>query len=188
MYQAKAAGRNAIRFFDPEMQEKANERIAIESDIRAGLQNNEFFLEYQPQVDALGKVVGAEALMRWRRPQGMVSPANFIPIAEENGLILQLGHFALKSAMLQLAHWAKQPATAKLTLAVNVSAKEFYDLGFVQRVTSLLDRTGAPAHLLKLELTESVLVKNVDDTIKKRRIQAYGIHFSLCYSSASRSI
>jgi diguanylate cyclase (GGDEF)-like protein/PAS domain S-box-containing protein len=181
MYQAKGAGRNAIRFFDPDMQTVVTARVALETDLRQGLQQHEFFLHYQRQTDTSGRTVGAEALVRWQHPRrGLVSPALFIPLAEETGLILRLGHWVLETACRQLALWAAKPETSHLTVAVNVSARQFRQPDFVARVLSVLECTGANPQNLKLELTESLLVENVETTITKMTaLKAKGVSFSL---------
>jgi len=181
MYQAKASGRNAIRFFDPAMQAVVNERVALEADLRHALAHQEFIVNYQPQVDADGRMTGAEALVRWRHPRrGMVPPSDFIPLAEDTGQILPLGQWVLEAACQQLAVWSQSPVTRFLDLAVNISARQFYHPEFVDQVLAVLDRTGANPHLLKLELTESLLLNNIDDTIvKMTRLKTTGIRFSL---------
>jgi diguanylate cyclase (GGDEF)-like protein/PAS domain S-box-containing protein len=181
MYQAKAAGRNAMRFFDPQMQAAAASRAALEADLRQALQQHEFLLCYQPQLDDKNRVVGAEALVRWQSPRrGTVSPAEFIPLTEETGLILPLGQWVLETACAQLTAWGASPATAGLVMSVNVSARQFRDPDFVKRVLAVLSDTGANPRLLKLELTESMLVDNVEDTIAKMTVlKAEGVGFSL---------
>lgn len=181
MYQAKASGRNAIRFFDPEMQDIVSARVALETDFRHGLQQREFFLHYQAQTDGYGHIKGVEALVRWRHAErGMVAPSAFIPLAEETGLILRLGYWVLETACHQLASWAESPQTAHLSVAVNVSARQFHHPSFVEQVLDVLDYTGANPKNLKLELTESLLVKNVEDTIAKMNaLKEKGISFSL---------
>jgi diguanylate cyclase (GGDEF)-like protein/PAS domain S-box-containing protein len=181
MYQAKAAGRNTLRFFDPDMQTAVTARAALEADMRLGLQNDEFLLHYQPQVDGNGHPTGAEALVRWRHPRrGLVSPAEFIPLAEETGLILPLGHWVLEAACARLASWAARPDTAGLTMAVNVSAHQFRHPEFVRQVLTVLERTGADPRRLKLELTEGLLIDNVEATIAKMMaLKAQGVGFSL---------
>ncbi|MGV3653413.1 MAG: putative bifunctional diguanylate cyclase/phosphodiesterase, partial [Noviherbaspirillum sp.] len=181
MYQAKAAGRNTLRFFDPGMQAALSDRAALEGDLRQGMQRNEFLLEYQPQVDSKGQVIGAEALLRWRHLlRGLVAPVQFIPLAEECGLILPLGLWVLETACRQLAAWGANPRMARLTLAVNVSARQFRHPEFVEQVLAVLDKTGADPRKLKLELTESFLVDNVEDTITRMNaLQAKGVRFSL---------
>ena len=182
MYQAKAAGRNTLRFFDVAMQSDVDSRVAMESDLRDGLQGGEELeLHYQPMVDVLGHVTGAEALVRWQQPQrGLVMPAEFIPLAEATGLILPLGRWVLNTACEQLALWACDPLTANLSLAVNVSARQLREPDFVAQVAGVLQRTGAPAHRLRLELTETVLVHRVEDIIiKMKELRAMGVGFSL---------
>ena len=156
-------------------------RAAMEADLRAGLQSSQLVLHYQPQVDATQRITGAEALVRWQHPRrGLVSPAEFIPLAEETGLILALGRTVLEVACLQLVAWAQDPATAHLTMAVNVSARQFHQVDFVDQVLSVLSRTGARAQQLKLELTESLLVSNFDEVITKMQaLRACGVCFSL---------
>jgi diguanylate cyclase (GGDEF)-like protein len=181
MYQAKAAGRNTVRIFNPEMQIQINNRVDMEKDLRRGLEHQEFSLHYQVQVDKDGQCIGAEALVRWNHEaKGMVSPAKFIPVAEETGVILTLGQWVLDSACNQLVEWSRSPATANWTLAVNVSASQFSKADFVDTVIASLQRSGARPELLKLELTESMLVNDVDDIITKMNaIKAFGVDFSL---------
>ncbi|AIJ47301.1 EAL domain-containing protein [Comamonas testosteroni] len=180
MYQAKSQGRNVSCFFDPQLQSALQERRTLEQDMRAGLQAGEFELFYQPQVE-MGKVIGAEGLLRWKHPEkGFVPPAHFIPLAEETGVILPLGDWVLRAACQQLAKWAKHPRYAQLVLSVNVSPKQFHQSGFVEQVLKALAEHGADARRLKLELTEGMLVADVDDTIAKMmRLKSYGIGFSL---------
>ena len=192
MYHAKAAGRNALRFFEPGMQAFVTARAELETAMRQGLQHGQFLLYYQAQIDDVGCVSGAEALLRWRHPvRGLVSPAEFIPAAEETGLILPLGRWVLETACAQLVAWSSRPATADLNLAVNVSARQFRQPDFVTQVVEVLDRTGANARKLKLELTESMLVDNVDEIIAKMSaLRALGVaialdDFGIGYSSLS---
>jgi diguanylate cyclase (GGDEF)-like protein/PAS domain S-box-containing protein len=181
MYQAKAAGRNALRFFDPDMQTALSERAALGADMRQGLEHDEFLLHYQPQVDGNGELIGAEALVRWQHPRrGLIAPAHFIPLAEETGLILPLGQWVLESACTQLASWGARADTAGVNLAVNVSARQFRHPDFVGQVLAVLARTGANPRRLKLELTEGLLIDNVEDTVAKMiALKAQGIGFSL---------
>jgi len=181
MYQAKAQGRNMLCFFDPAMQAAASARSALEGDIRLGLARAEFLLHYQPVVDATGQLLGAEALVRWNHPQrGMVPPAEFIPLAEQTGLILPLGRQVLAMACHQLALWAADPARAGWTLSVNVSAQEFRQSEFVQDVLAVLRDSGADARRLKLELTESLLLHDVEDSIlKMQALRTLGVGFAL---------
>jgi diguanylate cyclase (GGDEF)-like protein/PAS domain S-box-containing protein len=181
MYQSKASGRNTIRFFDPEMQAAVTIRANLEVDLREGIRDGQFLLYYQPQLDASGRIFGVEALIRWRHPQrGMVSPAEFIPLAEDTGLILPIGHWVLETACATLNAWAEKPEMAHLIIAVNVSASQFHQPDFVAQVLSVLDHNNVDASKLKLELTESMLVSNVDDIIiKMTALKAKGISFSL---------
>jgi diguanylate cyclase (GGDEF)-like protein/PAS domain S-box-containing protein len=181
MYQAKAAGRNTMRFFDPQMQAVVSARAALDTALRDAVQQEQFFLLYQAQVDRLGRLIGVEALVRWQHPQrGLVSPGEFIPQAEETGLILPLGQWVLEAACTQLAAWATQPSMAHLTVAVNVSARQFHQADFVARVLAALQHTGANPQRLKLELTESLLVAHIDDVIAKMcALKAHGVGFSL---------
>ena len=178
---AKNYGRNTYRFFDPEIQSQVQERAEIDTGLRQALEKNQLVLYYQPQVNGAQQVTGVEALLRWLHPvKGMISPARFIPVAEENGFIITLGQWVLESACQQLSDWAKYPQTAHLSMAVNVSASQFARDEFVQDVLEILERTQAPAHLLKLELTESALVMRVEDIIEKMTVlKRYGVMFSL---------
>jgi diguanylate cyclase (GGDEF)-like protein/PAS domain S-box-containing protein len=181
MYKSKSSGRNALRFFDPSMQIAVLEKSALEDDLRIALDAEQFVLHYQAQVEQAGQVTGCEALVRWQHPvRGVVSPANFIPLAEECGLILSLGHWVLETACEQLALWATQAEMCHLTIAVNVSAHQFSQKDFVEQVLSVLNHTGANPHRLKLELTESLLVDNVQEIIGKMlALKAQGVSFSL---------
>jgi diguanylate cyclase (GGDEF)-like protein/PAS domain S-box-containing protein len=181
MYRAKASGRNAMRFFDPQMQSVVAARFAMDADLRQGLQHSQFVLHYQPQVDHVGRVTGAEALVRWNHPlRGMVSPAEFIPLAEETGLILPLGLWVLETACRQLAAWAHRPGMGALSLAVNVSSHQFRQADFVEQVVSAVQRSEAEPARLKLELTESLLLDDVEDVISKMSaLKSLGIGFSL---------
>ena len=181
MYQAKAAGRNTLRFYDPAMQDAVKSRADMEVDLRKAVFEDQLVLYYQAQVDSSGRVIGAEALVRWLHPKrGLVSPGDFIPLAEETGLILPLGHWVLHRACIQLATWAAQPEKAHLTLAVNVSARQFSLPTLVDEVLALIDFTGAPPQKLKLELTESLLLENTEDIIAKMiALKARGVGFSL---------
>ena len=181
MYQAKSAGRNTARFYDPSMQAAAEARALMEKDLRRGLAMNEFVLFYQVQVNGDGVVVGAEALVRWQHAtRGLVSPAEFIPLAEQTGMILPLGQWVLETACAQLAEWARVPAMAHWSLAVNVSASQFAHADFVGNVFRALERAGARADRLKLELTESMLAVDIEDIIFKMfAIKSRGVSFSL---------
>lgn len=181
MYQAKAAGRNLVRFFDPEMQAAVSLRVQMENDLRRALVEKQFALHYQAQVDDSGYLTGAEALIRWQHPKkGFMSPAHFIPIAESSGLILQIGTWVLETACAQLAAWVRAPARHGLSIAVNVSARQFKHPDFASQVQSILRASGAPANRLKLELTESLLLDSVEETIVKMQVlRDIGVSFSL---------
>lgn len=181
MYKSKAAGRNAFCFFDPAMEVAVKERVALEGDLRQALEKNQFLLHYQAQIVGENRLTGAEVLLRWQHPaRGMVSPADFIPLAEESGLILSLGHWVLETACTQLATWASQPEMAHLTIAVNVSAFQLRQQDFVDSVLAVLKTTGANPQRLKLELTESLLVHNVEEIIEKMfSLKAKGVGFAL---------
>lgn len=180
MYRAKQDGRAAIRFFEPELQSAVNARAELENEVRRGIRNREFVLWYQPQVEG-GRVVGAEALLRWNHPQrGILAPAAFIALAEETGLIVPLGLQALEAACAQIAAWAEKPATAYLTMAVNVSPLQFRQANFEEQVLAALERVGADPNRLKLEITESMLVDNLEETIEiMTRLKEHGVQFSL---------
>ncbi|WP_099730189.1 MULTISPECIES: EAL domain-containing protein [unclassified Acidovorax] len=180
LYQAKNAGRDTLRFYDPQMQAAVSARATLELDMRVGLAQGQFELYYQPQIDH-GRITGAEALLRWRHPRdGFVSPAHFIPLAEETGLILPLGEWVLQAACRRLAAWAQQPDLALLSLAVNVSPRQFHQSGFVAQVLAALAGAGADGHQLKLEMTEGLLLQDVEDTIDKMgQLKGYGVGFSL---------
>ncbi|MEQ1529946.1 MAG: EAL domain-containing protein, partial [Methylococcales bacterium] len=181
MYQAKHAGRNAIRIFDPTMQQALNLRAALEFDLRQALARQELSLDYQVQVDGNGRTIGAEALLRWRQPnRGLIPPGQFIPLAEETGLILAIGFWVLQQGCLTLTNWAKNPATKHLKLAVNVSARQFRQTDFVEQVQQALQDSGANPLLLKLEITESLVMDNIDETIATMHaIKALGVGFSM---------
>jgi diguanylate cyclase (GGDEF)-like protein/PAS domain S-box-containing protein len=181
MYAAKKAGRNTLRFFDPAMQAALEMRSQIEVGMRKALPNNEFLLHYQVQVDFNQKPVGAEALIRWKHPEhGMISPDKFIPIAEDTGQILPIGHWVLQTACNQLKEWETAPLTGRLSLAVNVSAKQFRQPTFVNQVSEIIAKSKINPSLLKLELTESTVLENVKDTISKMQaLKKIGVRFSM---------
>lgn len=181
MYQAKSSGRNTFRFFDPQIQAAVMARTEMESDLRSALAGEQFALHFQRQVDRNGDTTGAEVLLRWKHPQrGMVSPAQFIPLAEETGLIVPIGRWVFLQACAVLARWAARPLTARLTLSINISVRQFHLPDFVDRVLAALETTGADPRRLKLELTESMLVSSVDDIVTKMiALKARGLSFSL---------
>ncbi|MDO9227081.1 MAG: EAL domain-containing protein [Pseudomonadota bacterium] len=181
LYQAKDAGRNCLRFFDPAMQSTLDESSALEADLRLAVPRGQLQLHYQPQVDSMRRVIGAEALLRWRHPQrGLVAPDVFIPLAEETGLILPIGRWVLETACAQIQAWSAHAATRDLRLAVNVSARQFRQAGFVAEVEQVLSETGADPNRLKIELTESLVIDNVAETIARMQaLKALGIGFSM---------
>jgi diguanylate cyclase (GGDEF)-like protein/PAS domain S-box-containing protein len=180
MYQAKAVGRNAVRFFAPALQAAIHARASMEEDLRLATGTSQFQLYYQPQVES-GTLIGAEALVRWLHPtRGFLPPGEFISLAEQTGLILPLGDWVLETACTQIARWARERETSHITVAVNISARQLRQPDFVEQVLRVLDRTGANARNLKLELTESMLVDNVEEVIAKMTaLKAHGLSFSL---------
>lgn len=181
MYKAKTEGRDNLRFFEPEMRTAVAARAALETDLREALTKCQFLLFYQPQVGRDDHLTGVEALVRWQHPErGLISPAEFIPVAEANGLILPLGQWVLETACRQIAAWALQPEMARLTISINVSARQFSQPNFVEDVLAILHTTGANPERLMLELTESLLLDNMKDIITKMNaLKARGVGFSL---------
>ncbi|CRI67153.1 Diguanylate cyclase/phosphodiesterase with PAS/PAC sensor(S) (fragment) [Thiocapsa sp. KS1] len=181
MYRAKASGRDTLRFFDPAMQAEVSARAALAANLRRGLQHGEFLLHYQMQVDADGRMTGAEGLLRWQHPQrGLLEPAAFIRLAEETATILPLGRQVLDMACAQLATWSERPETADLILAVNISALQFHHPDFVDQVLAAVDHRGCDPNRLKLEITENLLRDDRDGTIAKMSaLKARGISFAL---------
>ena len=181
MYQAKGKGRNTTCFFDSSMQFALEKRSQMEGALRMALPRREFMLYYQLQVDSRGNFVGAEALLRWSNPQlGMISPAQFIPVAEESRLILPIGLWVLETACAQLALWQDVPHLRHLCVAVNVSARQFREAGFVAQVRDALAKFRIRPGGLKLELTESLVLDNVEDSIRKmKELKALGVKFSM---------
>jgi diguanylate cyclase (GGDEF)-like protein/PAS domain S-box-containing protein len=181
MYAAKKSGRNTLRFFDPAMQAALEAHSQIEAGMRRALPKNEFKLYYQVQVDSEKRSIGAEALIRWEDPeQGMISPGKFIPVAEDTGLILPIGLWVLQTACAQLKEWESNPLARELSLAVNVSARQFRQPGFVKQVNALIEQTLIDPSRLKIELTESTVLENVIDTINKMHaLKSIGVRFSM---------
>lgn len=180
MNRAKSSGRNSLRFFDPEMEADVLSRAALESDLHEALSKQQFQVHYQAQMTG-GVLSGSEALLRWQHPQrGMIAPDEFIPLAEETGLILQLGAWVLEAACQQLVAWADNPELNYLSIAVNVSPRQFHRPEFVSQVCQILERTGANPRRLKLELTESLLIEDVDEVIRKMQaLKEVGLGFAL---------
>lgn len=181
MYRAKGAGRNTVRFFDPEMQAAIEMRAALEADLYTALEEQQFQLFYQVQVNALGQAQGAEALLRWQHPQrGLVSPMQFIPLAEEISLIVPIGLWVLDTACAQVKCWQNDALLCDLVLAVNVSARQFRQADFVAQVSAAVQRNGIPPHLIKLELTESLVLDDINDTITKMHaLKEFGVTFAI---------
>lgn len=182
MYCAKESGRNRFCLYDAKISEQVANEAKVREELRLAIDAGQLDLHYQPQIEGKSpRIIGAEALVRWQHPQrGMVSPAEFIPLAEKTGLILPLGNWVLNTACAQLAQWAKRPDFAHIILAVNVSTHQFQDIHFVDNVLNALKNTGANPRYLKLELTESLLVTNVEDVINKMNtLQEVGVSFSL---------
>lgn len=181
MYEAKNAGRNTLRFFDPTMQAKLNERVTMEDALRQALSKQQFELYYQLQVDAEDRVLGVEALIRWRHPQlGLVPPAEFIPLAEDMGLIVLIGHWVLETACAQLRDWQKQAARSHLGIAVNVSPIQFKQSDFIENLCEIVGRHDVCPSKLKLELTESLVLEHVEEAIAKmQKLKELGFLLSL---------
>jgi diguanylate cyclase (GGDEF)-like protein/PAS domain S-box-containing protein len=181
MYRSKAAGRNTTHFFDPVMESTLRERAALEADLLRAVEHNQFLLYYQAQIVDERQLAGAEALIRWQHPQrGLVLPSDFISLTEDLGLILRLGHWVMREACRQLALWAERPEMRHLTIAVNVSARQFRHPDFVEEVMKVIHQTGANPDRLKMELTESILVSDIENVIAKMSaLKARGISFSL---------
>ncbi len=192
MYQAKSQGRNNVCFFDPELQARMGANATISADLRVGLAQQQFLVYYQPQVDRQGVITGVEALLRWQHPQrGLMLPGEFIPVAEDTGLILPLGQWVIETACRQLAAWADWPQTAHLSVAVNVSVPQFRHPNFVDMVVDAIEATGIAPNRLKLELTESLLADRMEVTIQKMGLlKSLGVtlaldDFGVGYSSLS---
>ena len=181
MYQAKKEGKNTVRFFDPKMQESINARAELEGELRTAIQQQQFQLYYQIQTDSSHLPCGAEALIRWVHPEkGLISPADFISIAEETGMILEIGNWVLMSACKQIKQWEQDEVTGKLIISVNVSERQFRQVNYVDQVKEIVLQSGIDPHHLKLELTESMLVENIEETIiKMRKLHDIGITLSL---------
>jgi EAL domain-containing protein (putative c-di-GMP-specific phosphodiesterase class I) len=181
MYQAKKSGRNTLRFFDPIMQETISARSTLESELRRAIDSEQFQLHYQVQVNSAGHPTGAEALIRWiHAERGTIAPNNFIPLTEETGLILPLGLWVLDTACEQIKIWQSNPLTRELILAVNVSSRQFRQPEFVSQIKATVHRHAINPKLLKFELTESLLLENIEDTIAKMNaLKEIGVRFSL---------
>jgi diguanylate cyclase (GGDEF)-like protein/PAS domain S-box-containing protein len=181
MHQAKKGGRNTVRIFDPQMQVSINARAALQSELRKALDNQEFQLHFQMQVDNTGGPLGVEALIRWQHPErDMIFPEKFIPLAEETGLILPIGQWVLETACVQLKKWKSNEITRHLTISVNVSARQFRQIDFVSYVHAAVKRHNINPKLLKIELTEGMLLENIEETIATMKsLKETGVTFSL---------
>lgn len=179
--QAKKMHGNQVRFFDPTMQQALEQRSLLEAELSKAVEHNQLSLDYQPQMDRSRKIVGVEALLRWQHPQrGLILPDEFIPLAEETGLILPIGHWALETACTQIKQWEHDPQTRTLTISVNVSARQFCETNFVEQVKTAIANSGIQPANLKLELTESLVVNDIRDTIAKMQtIKQLGVQFSM---------
>ena len=180
-YRAKTTGGNAMQFFDPEMQHAVTTRAVLEADLRRSLQEGQFLLHYQPQVDCNGHLTGAEALLRWRHPsRGLLSPTEFIAFAEGNGMIESIGQWVVEAACIQLMAWSLKPDSAHLTLAINISAREFCHPEFVARILTIIDEVGADPRKLILEFTERAMFCPGEETLAKMSaLKAHGVCFAL---------
>jgi diguanylate cyclase (GGDEF)-like protein/PAS domain S-box-containing protein len=181
MYEAKKAGRGTARFFDPLMQAAFERRARLEGDLRKAVAGRQFELHYQPRVGPGGRILGAEALLRWPHPErGMVPPGEFINLCEETGLILPIGEWVLETACAQLRAWEAEPATRQLKLSVNISARQFRQDNFVEQVKRILDDAGIDPARLELELTESIFLEDIDHSIAKmQRLRDIGALFAM---------
>lgn len=180
MYQAKDSGRNTVRFFDPRMQQSVETRAALESDLRRAVTDQQLYLYYQIQVDHGQRPIGAEALVRWIHPQrGLVPPVQFIPVAEESSLILEIGHWVLDTACQQIAAWSNNEQTRNLVLAINVSAQQFKQPDFVEQVAAMIQKRRIEPSRLKLELTESVVLDDLDSVVAKMLALRHGLGVTL---------
>ncbi|MCX6075557.1 MAG: EAL domain-containing protein [Campylobacterales bacterium] len=181
LYKSKECGRNAFKFFEPAMESSLKERAEIEKELREAINKGEFVLFYQAQTDESKKVAGAEALVRWNHPtKGLISPLVFIPVAEESDIILKLGDWILRSACNELQRWSKIDAMKEITLAINISVKQFSQNNFVSNILSIIKESGANPRLIKLEITESMLVEDKESIIEKMgELKKVGIRFSL---------
>ncbi|GEM_PF-1600853 len=181
MYKAKDSGRNRVRFFDPAMQAAAEARSNLETDLRLAIARGEFLLHYQPQVDLKGRLVGVEALVRWQHPErGLIPPLDFIPLAEETGLIIPIGEQVFRQACRQLQVWSQDPDLGRLHVSVNVSPRQFHDEGFIGMVVDSLTQHAIPPGLLTIEITENLLLNHSQDIIDRiLQLKSHGLRFSI---------
>jgi len=181
MHQAKASGRNSFCFFDPDIQAIMESRATLENELRHALPRRQLRLYYQMQVDRGGHLTGAEVLLRWQHPgHGLISPAQFIPIAEETGLILPIGTWVLETACAQIKAWEKDSRTNRLCLSINISVRQFYQPDFVERVRKIILESAIDPALIKFELTETLVLNNISDSIiKMKELEETGVHFAM---------
>ena len=181
MYRAKESGRDGYHFYQMDMQAVADARLKMESELRQAILHEEFELFYQPQVDEFGRIVGAEALLRWFKDEGnCVSPAEFIPVAEQTGLIVPIGNWVLRKSFLQLKEWSSLELGSNFNLSINISPFQFHQSDFVSNVKSMLDETGVPVNKVTLEVTEGIVIKNIQAVIDKmRELTSLGIKISM---------
>ncbi len=180
MYRAKESGRNTIRFFMPSMQKEAEERLLMQNMLRYALPNKQFMLNFQPQYNHEGELIGAESLLRWQHPsQGLIPPSRFIPAAEESGQIIDIGAWVLRETCKTLKRW-QDLGKNSITLSANVSPRQFHQAIFVEQVLSIVAETGVDPHYLELELTESLLIEHLEDVTEKMNIlKEHGIRFAI---------
>ncbi|WP_426114828.1 EAL domain-containing protein [Massilia sp. PWRC2] len=181
LYAAKGAGRNTVRFFDPAMQHAIDARARLQGELHDAIARAELEIYYQPQFDVMERLIGAEALLRWNHTvRGVVTPGAFIAVAEMSDLIIRIGDWVLRDASARLATWARDPALSGLTLSVNVSARHLHEDDFVARTLAILRQAGADPHRLAMELTESLLATDAEETIAKmRQLRECGVNFSI---------
>ena len=181
MYQAKSNGRNTLCFYNPQMQQAFESKTKLQEELRSALELDQLVLYYQIQVDKNKTVIGVEALLRWVKPGvGMVPPDDFIPMAEETGLIVPFGLWVIETACRQLKSWEATEYGKNVRLAVNVSAKQFRQSSFVHDLKKILEKTGADPSLIKIELTESVVVDDVTNTaLKMQELRLLGVNFAM---------
>ncbi|MFZ1815316.1 MAG: EAL domain-containing protein [Rhizobiaceae bacterium] len=181
MYEAKKGGRNNYMLFDPTSLDDVSEKYLLQRDLSAAIRNNELVFEFQPQVDVNGKVLGAEALVRWQHPErGLLGPSEFVPMAEKTGLIMEINEWVLENAIKTLARWSAVPALSGISLSVNLSVQQFRSPNFVARLADQIEKSGINATLLTLELTEHIMARNPEKVAEHMTaLKECGIRFSL---------
>ncbi len=182
LHHAKAQGKQTAALFDLSMDPYAAERVGVETDLRRALERDELFLQYQPEVDlATGAVVGVEALIRWQHPKrGLIPPDDFIPVAEDSGLIVEIGRWVIETACAQAGRWIENHPDREFTVSVNLSPRQFQDPSIFDQIARVLQQTGLPAERLKLEITESTLIENIQSAIARLdALTAMGIRLAI---------